>query len=52
MGGRIPTEKVAFGTTTALGYLVQAGMATDCTEAAAANQGFYAAAPDVSVTFE
>ena len=51
-GGRIPTAKVAFGTTTALGYLEQAGMATDCTEAAAANQGFYAAAPDVSVTFE
>ena len=50
--GRIPSVEIAFGTTTALGYLEQAGMATDCAETAAANQGFYGNIPDITITIE
>ena len=50
--GKIPTVTVAFGTTTALGYLEQAGVGTDCTEVAAANQGFYGNTPDIDITIK
>ena len=50
--GKIPTVKIAFGTSTALGYLENAGLATDCTLSAAANRGFYANRPDVVLTLE
>ena len=52
VAGKIPTVEIAFGTTTALGYLEQAGMNTDCTEAAAANQGFYGNIPDITITIK
>jgi hypothetical protein len=35
-----------------LGYLEKAGLATDCTAAAAADRGFYANRPDVVLTLE
>ena len=50
--GKIPTVTVAFGTTTALGYLEQAGVGTHCTEVAAANQGFYGNIPDIDITIK
>ena len=50
--GKIPTVKIAFGTSTALGYLENAGLATDCALAAATNRGFYANRPDVVLTLE
>ena len=50
--GKIPTVEIAFGTTTALGYLEQAGVATDCAETAAANQGFYGNIPDITITIK
>ena len=50
--GKIPTVKVAFGTSTALGYLEKAGLADDCTATAAADRGFYANRPDVVLTLE
>jgi len=50
--GKIPTVEIAFGTTTALGYLEQAGVATDCAETAAANQGFYGNIPDITISIK
>ena len=52
VAGKIPTVAIAFGTTTALGYLEQAGMNTDYTEAAAANQGFYGNIPDITIAID
>ena len=48
-GGRIPTAKVAFGTSKALGYVGGDGL---CTTNGGETQGLYAAEPDVTVTFE
>jgi hypothetical protein len=47
--GIIPTVKVAFGTTTALGY---SGSSGGCTATIGESQGIYGSAPDVIITFE
>ena len=47
--GVIPTVKIAFGTATALEAVGDMG---DCTENIAAQVGFIAGEPDVSITFE
>ena len=48
-GGRIPTAKIAFATSNAVGAI--GNMGGDC-GTADEDQGLYAAAPDTSVTFE
>ena len=52
VAGKIPTVEIAFGATTALGYLEQAGVGDDCAEAAATNQGFYGNIPDITITIK
>ena len=47
--GIIPTVKIAFGTSTALEALGNMG---NCTQNIAAQVGFIAGEPDVSITFE
>ena len=48
-GGRIPTAKIAFGTSTAVGAI--GDMADNC-NTNAAQVGLYASEPDVSISFE
>ena len=50
--GKIPTVKGAFGTSTALGYLEIAVLATECAATAATYRGFYANRPDEVLTLE
>jgi len=52
VAGKIPTVEIAFGTTTALGYLERRGLNLDCTGTAAANQGFYGNIPDITITIK
>ncbi len=47
--GVIPTMKVAFGTTNALGY---SGSSGGCAATIGESQGLYGSAPDVTITFE
>ena len=47
--GRIPTTKIAFGTTNALGY---AGSKGGCTGTEGETQGLFAAEPNIKVTFQ
>ena len=47
--GKIPTTKLAFGTSNALGY---AGTTGGCTSAEGETQGLFAAEPQIEVTFQ
>ena len=51
--GKIPTVIVAFGTTTALGYLEEGGdLGSSCNDSPRPNRGFYGNTPDVDITIK